>query len=335
VNAGEFGIGWDNPDWGEYGLNWGTCLFEVGDGKATALKKITDGLITVTSREEKVDDKDVVIWTIFWGVDYPTEILFEGAIPALTKPKKPVGPVVPDYLFTEEITAGDVEKHAITITDKDENVLAYVELLMAPAETNYEGSYPSTSYASQPGQMCDGYNFPDWGISGGSWYMDGEEKKYIGAGAATLVVTKIAEGAYDFTCEFFSYSCAGPDYVPGGEDVDALPATEVITEQGAGVDKHTITLTDNGETVAVFELLVATGGSIEGTYVSTEYASEAGMICNGYSFPDWGIYGGSYYMKDGVRADVAPGEVVEVTKVSDNVYKFEGDAGFTFYADLS
>ena len=230
VNAGEFGIGWDNPDWGEYGLNWGTCLFEVGDGKATALKKITDGLITVTSREEKVDDKDVVIWTIFWGVDYPTEILFEGAIPALTKPKKPVGPVVPDYLFTEEITPGDVEKHAITITDKDKNIVAYLELLMASGETDYEGAYPSTSYASQPGQMCDGYDGGSYGEytwpAGGSYYvLDGQEKRLY-AGTATVTVTKIAEGAYNFACEFFDYNAAGPNYVPSGDDYDGVILTK-------------------------------------------------------------------------------------------------------------
>lgn len=226
VNAGEFGIGWDNPDWGDWGLNLGTCLFEVGDGKATALKKITDGLITVTSREEKVDDKDVVIWTIFWGLDYPSEILFEGAIPALTKPKKPVGPVVPDYLFTEEITPGDVEKHAITITDKDKNIVAYLELLMASGETDYEGAYPSTSYASQPGQMCDGWV---WGeMSGGSYYIsDAGEKVLMGANQYTVTVTKIAEGAYNFSSEAFSYDAAGPDYVPGGgDDYDGVILTQ-------------------------------------------------------------------------------------------------------------
>ena len=67
VNAGEFGIGYDTVvDWGWGPMemkDWGTCLWTVSGGKATA-EKITSGLVSVTSREEKVDDKDVTIWTI-------------------------------------------------------------------------------------------------------------------------------------------------------------------------------------------------------------------------------------------------------------------------------
>ena len=339
IEPGQFGIGWDPGDL--YGIgwifeNWGTCWWEVAGGKATATK-ITDGLVSVTSREEKVDDKDVTIWTIAWGVDYPVEIIFEGAIPALTKPKKPVGPAVPDYLYTEVVTPGDTyDTHAVSITDKDGNEVAYLELLTDPGATELTGSFPSTSYAGAPGQMRDGYNFPDWGISGGSYYVEGGEKQYIGAGTATVEVTKIAEGAYNFTCVFFSYDAAGPDYVPGGEDVgDAVPAKDVVTEHAAGVDKHSITIGEGDNIVAYFELLTASGDDFVGSFVSTEYAAEPGMLCNGYSFPDWGIFGGSYVMVDGARQDVAPGETVEVTNVSGNVYKFVCSSGLTFVADVA
>lgn len=349
INPNEFGIGYDtvmeytdqdgNPQTYE-AKDWGTCWWDVTDGASAAVAtKITSGIVTVSSREEKVDGKDVTIWTISWGAKAPVEVLFEGAIPALTKPKKPAGPVVPDYLYTEVVTPGDTyDTHAISITDKDGNEVAYLELLTDPGAAELTGSYPSTSYAGAPGQMRDGYNFPDWGISGGSYYVEGEEKQYIGAGAATVEVTKIATGAYNFTCAFFSYNAAGPDYVPegGGEDVgDALPAKDVVTEHAAGVDKHTITIGEGDDIVAVFELLTATGADFEGSFVSTEYAAEPGMLCNGYSFPDWGIFGGSYVMVDGARQDVAPGETVEVTKVSGNVYKFVGSAGFTYLADVA
>ena len=342
INAGEFGIGYDTTmQWGDqvYEMkDWGTCWWDVKDGAATATK-ITDGLVNVTGREEKVDGKDVTIWTITWGAEYPVELLFEGAIPALTKPKKPDGPVVPNYLYTEVVTPGDTyDTHAISITDKDGNEVAYLELLTDPGAAELTGSYPATSYAGSPGQMRDGYNFPDWGISGGSYYVEGGEKQYIGAGTATVDVTKIATGAYTFSCAFFSYDAAGPDYVPGegGEDVgDAIPAKDVVTEHAAGVDKHTVTIGQGDDIVAVFELLTAAGDDFVGTFVSTEYASEPGMLCNGYSFPDWNIFGGSYIMVDGARQDVAPGETVEVTKVSGNVYKFVGSAGFTYVADVA
>ena len=202
VNPGEFGRGWDPGDLYNIGMvftDWGTCLWTVSGGVATA-EKITEGIVNVTSREEKVDDKDVTIWTISWGAEYPVEVVFEGAIPALTKPKKPSGPVVPDYLYTETITAsGDgVENHAFDITDKDNNLRAHIELLMAAGETDYDGAYPSTSYSSQPGQMVDGWVWGDFG-GGSYWIDDSGNKVLLAAGQYTVTVTKIAEGAYNFT----------------------------------------------------------------------------------------------------------------------------------------
>lgn len=357
INPGEFGIGYDTTmQWGDqvYPMyNWGTCWWDVTDGASEGVAtKITDGIVNVSSREEKVDGKDVTIWTIAWGAKYPVEVVFEGAIPALTKPKKPDGPAQLDYLFTEDelqpvsdqsgAVVSGVMKHPIHITDKNGNEKAYLELLIAEGETNYEGSYPSTSYASQPGQMADGWEFDGtaWGMgmmSGGSYYInDAGEKALLAAGTATVMVTKVAEGAYRFTCEFFDYAAAGPDYVPGGEDVgDAVPAKDVVTEQAAGVDKHSITIGEGDNIVAYFELLTASGADFVGSFVSTEYAAEPGMLCNGYSFPDWGIFGGSYIMVDGARQDVAPGATVEVTNVSGSVYKFVCSTGETFVADVT
>ena len=109
----------------------------------------------------------------------------------------------------------------------------------------------------------------------------------------------------------------------------------MVTEQAAGVDKHSITIGEGDNIVAYFELLTASGADFVGSFVSTEYAAEPGMLCNGYSFPDWGIFGGSYVMVDGARQDVAPGETVEVTNVSGNVYKFVCSSGLTFVADVA
>lgn len=338
VNAGEFGIGYDaTVEWGDQTFtmpDWGTCLWTVSGGAATA-EKITAGLVNVTSREEKVDDKDVTIWTIYWGEEFPKELIFEGAIPALTKPKKPSGPVNPDYLYTETITPNGegVENHAFDITDKNNTLRAHIELLMAAGETDYDGAYPSTSYSSEPGQMVDGWAWGDFG-GGSYWINDSGEKVLLAAGQYTMNVTKIAEGAYNFTCELFNYDAAGPDFVPGGSE-ETLPAKDVVSEQGAGVDKHSITIGEGDNIVAYFELLTATGADFVGSFVSTEYAAEPGMLCNGYSFPDWGIFGGSYIMVDGARQDVAPGATVEVTNVSGSVYKFVCSTGETFVADVT
>ena len=353
VNAGEFGIGYDTVvDWGWGPMemkDWGTCLWTVSGGKATA-EKITSGLVSVTSREEKVDDKDVTIWTITWGSEYPVEVVFEGAIPALTKPKRPDGPVSLDYTYTigdpmdcstqaGEVVAG-VKKYPFTFVDAAGEQVAYLEFILVEGATDVEpGDYVSTEYAHEAGQLANGYfmDFGDWGtFSGGSWYVNtAGDKAFIDPGV-TVSVEAAGTGAFKFSSDGFLFAAAGPNYVPGGEDVgDAVPAKDVVTEQGAGVDKHSITIGEGDNIVAYFELLTATGADFVGSFVSTEYAAEPGMLCNGYSFPDWGIFGGSYIMVDGARQDVAPGATVEVTNVSGNVYKFVCSTGETFVADVA
>ena len=353
VNACEFGIGYDTVvDWGWGPMemkDWGTCLWTVSGGKATA-EKITSGLVSVTSREEKVDDKDVTIWTITWGSEYPVEVVFEGAIPALTKPKRPDGPVSLDYTYTigdpmdcstqaGEVVAG-VKKYPFTFVDAAGEQVAYLEFILVEGATDVEpGDYVSTEYAHEAGQLANGYfmDFGDWGtFSGGSWYVNtAGDKVFIDPGV-TVSVEAAGTGAFKFSSDGFLFAAAGPNYVPGGEDVgDAVPAKDVVTEQGAGVDKHSITIGEGDNIVAYFELLTATGADFVGSFVSTEYAAEPGMLCNGYSFPDWGIFGGSYIMVDGARQDVAPGATVEVTNVSGNVYKFVCSTGETFVADVA
>ena len=363
IEPGQFGIGWDPGDL--YGIgwvfeNWGTCWWDVKDGAATATK-ITDGIVTVSSREEKVNDKDVTIWTIAWGVNYPVEILFEGAIPALTKPKKPAGPTVPDYLYTETVTPGDTyDTHAVSITDKDGNEVAYLELLTDPGAAELTGSYPSTSYAGAPGQMRDGYNFPDWGISGGSYYVEGGEKQYIGAGAATVEVTKIATGAYNFTCAFFSYDAAGPDYVPGeggdgGDDdvtgdvvlkltsgltysMEDVTAGNTDSSQNplSGMTLWRVTVKQGGDTVAAFDLGTKEGSEdLAGTYTVMSYPDAVGKAGNGWGFAAWGMFGGCYFLVDGAYYFIPSDATVNVSANADGTlkFKFEGSIQDENYGD--
>lgn len=352
VNPGQFGIGYDGEiQWGDqtYTMpDWGTCLWTVANGAATA-EKITSGLVKVTSREEKVEDKDVTIWTISWGAEYPVEVLFEGAIPTLTKPKKPSGPVTPDYLYTETITAsGDgVENHAFDITDKDSNLRAHIELLMAAGETDYEGSYPSTSYSSQPGQMVDGWVWGDFG-GGSYWIDDSGEKVLLAAGQYTMMVTKIAEGAYNFTCEVFNYNAAGPDYVPGGDDGDddvtgdvVLKLTsgltytmEDITASNTAADGSAlsgmtlwrVSVSDGSDEVASFDLGTAAGSEdLAGEYTVMSYPDAVGKAGNGWGFIPW-MKGGCYFVVDGNYYWIPADATIKVSNNADGTLKikFEG-----------
>ena len=100
----------------------------------------------------------------------------------------------------------------------------------------------------------------------------------------------------------------------------------------AGVEKHLVTLTKGEETAAIFELITAEGGVIEGIFTSQEYASAAGLMGNGYSFPDWGVEGGSRYWVNGEMVLINPGETVEVAKLADGLYSFTGSTGYEFVA---
>ena len=304
INPGEFGRGWDPGD--IYGIgyefkDWGTCLWTVANGAATA-EKITDGIVNVTSREEKVDGKDVTIWTISWGVEHPVDIVFEGAIPALTKPKKPDGPVQLDYTYVigepaqcstsaGEIVSG-VMKYPFIISDKGGNEVAYLELVLNEGQTaEIEGEYVSTEYAHEAGQLANGYylDYSAWGygiIAGGSYYVGADgEKVYIDPGV-TLFVTKVATGAFRFTSDGFDYAAAGPDYVPGGggeggdddvtgdvvlkltsgltytmEDVTSSNQADASGTPLSGMTLWRVTVSDGSGTVAAFDLGTAEGSS--------------------------------------------------------------------------
>ena len=358
INPGEFGIGYDTTmQWGDqvYEMkDWGTCWWTVKDGAATA-EKILNGIVNVTKNEK--------VWTITWGAEYPVEVIFEGEIPALTKPDKPDGPAQLDYLYTEVVTPdAALDLHAVTITDKDGNELAYLELQTDPGATELTGTYPATSYASEPGQMRDGYYIDagDWGIfSGGSWYVKDGEKQYIGAGTATVVVTKIATGAYRFTCEFFDYAAAGPDYVPeeGGDEGDDVTGDVVLkltsgltytmedvtaSNQAAdgsalsGMTLWRVTVSDGSGTVAAFDLGTDAGKEdLAGTYTVMSYPNAPGKAGNGWGFAAWGMFGGCYFLVDGAYYFIPAEATIKVSNNADGTLKikFEGSIQKDDYSD--
>ena len=366
VNPGEFGRGWDPGDLYNIGMvftDWGTCLWTVSGGVATA-EKITEGIVNVTSREEKVDDKDVTIWTITWGAEYPVEVVFEGAIPALTKPKKPSGPVQLDYTYVigepaqcstqaGEIVAG-VMKYPFIISDKNGNEVAYLELVLNEGQTSdIEGDYVSTEYAHEAGQLANGYylDYSAYGygiIAGGSYYVGADgEKVYINPGV-TVMVTKVAEGAFRFTSDGFDYAAAGPDYVPGGDEGDDDVTGDVVLKLTSGLTYTMedvtsgntdssqnplsgmtlwrISVSDASGEVAEFDLGTAEGSTdLAGEYTVMSYPDAVGKAGNGWGYIPW-MKGGCYFVVEGNYYWIPSDSTIKVSNNADGTLKikFEG-----------
>ena len=377
VNDGEFGIGYDTDVefWGQmyHVENWGTCWWKVSGGAATATK-ILDGVVTVT----KTDDG----WQIAWGSKYPQEYIFNGAIPALTKTSGGGGGGSTDfdYTFTEDelqpvtdqggnLMSG-VWKHPIHIYDKGGNEKAYLELLIAEGSTDYSGSYPSTSYASQPGQMADGWEFDGtaWGMgfmSGGSYYVnDAGETVLMYAGMYTVDVKQLAPGAYQFSCSAFDYSAAGPDYVPGdnpgggggdddGSDLSGIVLiktsgltytmedvtasnTDANQQPLSGMTLWRVTVLEGGSAIAAFDLGTGAGSNdLAGTYTVMSYPDAVGKAGNGWGFAAWNMFGGCYYLVDGSYYFIPADATITVSNNSDNTIKikFSGSIQKDDYSD--
>lgn len=223
----------------------------------------------------------------------------------------------------------------------------------------HEGTYTAcaTGGAINPGEFGIGWDPGDlWGIgmvfeNWGTCWWD------VANGAATLN-QKVTEGTVTVTRKGSKWVIE----LVSGEGKSMLwtkfeGAIEALTPQGssapapeytmtdkveavydasyavvAGVEKHIVTLTKGEETAAIFELLTAENGVIEGTYECQEYASAAGLMGNGYSIPDWNVEGGSRYWVNGEMVFINPGETLEVAKLADGLYSFTGSTGYEFVA---
>ena len=352
VNSGEFGIGYDAVvDWGWGPMemkDWGTCLWTVSGGKATA-EKITSGLVNVASREEKVDGKDVTIWTITWGAEYPVEVVFEGAVPTLTKPKRPDGPVALDYTYTIgdpmdcSTQAGDVvagvKKYPFNFVDAAGEQVAYLEFILVDGAADVvPGDYVSTEYAHEPGQLANGYfmDFGDWGtFSGGSWYVNGAgEKVFIDPGV-TVSVEAVGTGAFKFASDGFLFAAAGPNYVPGGDEGDDDVTGDVVLKLTSGL---TYTMEDvtagntaaDGSALSGMTLWRVSGtaeGSqdLAGTYTVMSYPDAVGKAGNGWGFIPW-MKGGCYFVVEGNYYWIPSDSTIKVSNNADGTLKikFEG-----------
>ncbi len=223
----------------------------------------------------------------------------------------------------------------------------------------HEGTYTANTVGGEvsEGQFGIGYDTTvDWGFGpmemkdwGTCWWT-------VGNGVATA--QKVLEGTMTVTkkgskwiIELISGEGKGMIWAKFEGAIEALtpqgsstPAPEyTMTEKVeavydasyavvAGVEKHIVTLTKGEETAAVFELITNEGGVIEGTFTSQEYAAAAGLMGNGYSFPDWGVEGGSRYWVNGELVLINPGETVEIAKLAEGLYSFTGSTGYEFVA---
>ena len=160
---------------------------------------------------------------------------------------------------------------------------------------------------------------------GSKWVIE-----YICGEGKDMIWTKF-EGAIEALTPQGS-SAPAPEYTMTDKVEAVYDASYAVV---AGVEKHIVTLTKGEEVAAIFELLTAENGVIEGTYECQEYASAAGLMGNGYSFPDYKIEGGSRYWVNGEMVLINPGETLEVAKLADGLYSFTGSTGYEFVAATS
>lgn len=230
-------------------------------------------------------------------------------------------------------TEAGMVKHLMNLTDGDGNPAGCFEIFVDPGAATITGTYVCKEYAETLGEggiIANGYNFPDWGIAGGSYYMKDGARVDVNAGQ-TVVIAPLSDKSYIFSIDGTEFVAAGTELGEGivftGAGADAASETQ------AGKMKHLVTVSEDDATVAMFELFTEPAADINGTYTCKEYAENLGeslIFANGYNFPDWGIAGGSYYMKDGVRVDIGAGELLTVAKAGAKLYVFSGSTGYSF-----
>ena len=98
------------------------------------------------------------------------------------------------------------------------------------------------------------------------------------------------------------------------------------------VTKYTITVLDpNGQQVAMFDAINGNGkqaAALAGTYTIVSDAHDALQISAGYSVPDYGMAGGTYFIDDAGKAQYLTGGTVEITTAlsgeGETLYTFKG-----------
>ncbi len=210
VNEGEFGIGYDNEAFGDWGKNWGTCWWTVANGAAAA-QKILAGTITVTKKGSKWEIELISGEgkSMIWGK-------FTGEIPALTEPADGPGggePAPASYTGEDVVTPMEgYDYHIVTVKDLSGNVVASFETLTESGAQYLTGTYTVQGYPGAPGLMGNGWDAGAYGSGGTSIVSDGV--KYL-VQSGTILVERDENGRYTFSSEdlmscLADYTTMGP-----------------------------------------------------------------------------------------------------------------------------
>lgn len=191
----------------------------------------------------------------------------------------------------------------------------------------YTGDYGAgsgTNWATVSGGAVEYENVTD-----GTLTID-----YDGTNFTFTLVSSAVTATYTGPVEGLTVAGAEPEPEPEPEDPDTyalegLTLIDTKTATSETVTQHSVLVKNAaGSEVGTFVIFTsADAADLTGTYVSTEYASEAGMLGNGWSWGDY--FGGSYYYDaTGSRVLIGVGESVTVS-LADGVYTIAG-SGFSF-----
>jgi hypothetical protein len=289
--------------------------------------------VDTEKKDYSLDDVYTIKYVLFCEDGTPYKGTWSGKL--AFHPDPVLGDIIIENVLADATshTEAGMVKHLMNLTDGDGNPAGCFEIFVDPGAATITGTYVCKEYAENLGEggiIANGYNFPDWGISGGSYYMKDGARVDVNAGQ-TVVIAPLSDKSYIFSIDGTEFVAAGTELGEGivfeyaGVDADSL------TE--AGKEKHMVYATLDDAVAACFELFVEPNADINGTYTCKEYAENLGeslIFANGYNFPDWGIAGGSYYMKDGVRVDIGAGELLTVAKAGAKLYVFSGSTGYSF-----
>ncbi len=299
-------------------------------GQITVLREAVD----TEKKTYSLDDVYTIKGVLFLDDASAAPVTFKWSGKLAFYPDPIIGDIVVENALTETVTDTDagMKKHLFTLTDGDGNPSGTFEIYTEVDATSIAGTYVCKEFAEMLGEagiIANGYNIPDWGISGGSYFMKDGARVDIAAGQI-VVIAPLTDKSYVF-------NVAGTDIVVAGSEmgegvVFGTAGADAVSTTEAGKNKHLVTVTEDDAPAGTFELYTEVDADITGTYVCKEFAEMLGeslIIANGYNIPDWGISGGSYYMKDGVRVDINAGELVTVVKAGEKLYSFCGN-GFTY-----
>lgn len=307
------------------------------NGLGTKEGRITVSRVPVDTEKKtySLDDIYTINAVLFLVDGAPVKFEWTGKLAFYPDPI--VGDIVVGNQMTDTVsdTEAGKKKHLINLVDDSGNPSGCFEIFVEPDATSIAGTYLCKEYAEMAGEaglIANGYNIEYGGVvySGGSYFMKDGVRVDVAAGQ-TVVIAPLTDKSYVFNVAGTDFVVAGTEMGEGIVFDHAGVDTKSVTD--AGKDKHLINVTEDDAPFATFEIFCETGANITGTYLCKEYAEMAGeslIIANGYNIEYGGVVysGGSYYMKDGVRVDIAAGDLVTIAQAGENLYSFCGN-GFT------